>query len=101
LVVSNIIENGRNIGLADAGQDWYSDLSYVANPSRCSLLYALEVPVREGVVLDDTMFASAAWAYDTLPQSRRTRLNELAAVHRYGNRYRMQPAAAPLSVKSS
>jgi taurine dioxygenase len=93
LVVSNIIENGRNIGLADAGQYWHSDLSYVANPSRCSLLYALEVPVREGVVLGDTMFASAAWAHDTLPESMRTRLNGLAAIHRYGDRYRMQQAA--------
>ena len=39
LIVSNIIENGRQIGLADAGQYWHTDLSYVANPSRCSLLY--------------------------------------------------------------
>jgi len=100
LVVSNIIENGRNIGLSDAGQYWHSDLSYVANPSRCSLLYALEVPVREGVVLGDTIFASAAWAHDALPESMRTRLNGLAAIHRYGDRYRMQQAAggrAPLS----
>ncbi len=93
LVVSNIIEDGRHIGLADAGQYWHSDLSYVANPSRCSLLYALEVPAREGVVLGETMFASAAWAYDTLPEPMRTRLNGLTAIHRYGDRYRMQQAA--------
>jgi taurine dioxygenase len=93
LVVSNIIENGRQIGLADAGQYWHSDLSYVANPSRCSLLYALEVPARDGKVLGETLFASAAWAYDTLPESMRTRLNGLTAIHRYGDRYRMQQAA--------
>ena len=100
LIVSNIIENGRQIGLADAGQYWHSDLSYVAIPSRCSLLYALEVPARDGVVLGETMFASAAWAYDTLPESMRTRLNGLTAIHRYADRYRMQQAAggrAPLS----
>jgi taurine dioxygenase len=93
LIVSNIVENGRPIGLADAGQYWHSDLSYVANPSRCSLLYALEVPAREGVVLGETMFASAAWAYTTLPEPMRTRLTGLSAIHRYGDRYRMQQAA--------
>jgi len=100
LIVSNIIENGRQIGLADAGQYWHSDLSYVAIPSRCSLLYALEVPARDGVVLGETMFASAAWAYDTLPEPMRTRLSGLTAIHRYADRYRMQQAAggrAPLS----
>ena len=92
LIVSNIIENCRLIGLADAGQYWHSDLSYVANPSRCSLLYALEVPVRDGLVLGETMFASTAWAYDTLPEPMRTRLEGLTAIHRYGDRYRMQQA---------
>jgi len=93
LIVSNVVEDGRNIGLADAGQYWHSDLSYIANPSRCSLLYALEVPVREGVVLGETLFASAAHAYDTLPEDLRTRIDGLIAVHRYGDRYRKQQAA--------
>ena len=29
LVVSNILEDGKPIGLADAGQYWHSDLSYL------------------------------------------------------------------------
>lgn len=93
LVVSNIVENGRNIGLADAGQYWHSDLSYIANPSRCSLLYALEVPVQNGRVLGPTLFASAAHAYDTLPATLKSRLEGLRAVHRYGDRYKKQQAA--------
>jgi taurine dioxygenase len=93
LVVSNIIENGRPIGLADAGQYWHSDLSYVAHPSRCSLLYALEIPVQDGKVLGETLFASASYAYDTLPDSRKTRLEGLRAIHRYGDRYKKQQAA--------
>ena len=93
LVVSNIVENGRNIGLADAGQYWHSDLSYVANPSRCSLLYALEVPVQDGRVLGPTLFASAAHAYGTLPDALKSRLEGLRAVHRYGDRYKKQQAA--------
>lgn len=93
LVVSNIVEDGKNIGLADAGQYWHSDLSYVANPSRCSLLYALEVPIKEGRVLGETLFASAAHAYDTLTDARRSQLENKRAVHSYGDRYRKQHAA--------
>ena len=91
--MSNVVENGRNIGLPDAGQYWHSDLSYMANPSRCSLLYALEVPVKDGVVLGETLFASAAHAYDTLPESTKARLASLRAIHRYGDRYKKQQAA--------
>lgn len=93
LVVSNVVENGRNIGLADAGQYWHSDLSYIANPSRCSLLYALEVPVRDGKVLGETLFASAVWALETLPDSTRNKVANLRAIHRYGDRYKKQQAA--------
>ena len=93
LVVSNVVENGRNIGLSDAGQYWHSDLSYIANPSRCSLLYALEVPVKDGVVLGDTLFAGAAWGWDSLPDPIRARVEGMRAIHSYGDRYRKQNAA--------
>ena len=33
-VVSNIIENGKAIGVADAGPQWHSDFCYRARPSR-------------------------------------------------------------------
>jgi taurine dioxygenase len=88
LVLSNIIENGRHLGLHDAGQYWHSDFSFVANPSRCSLLYALEVPVQDGRVLGETLFASAVHAYDTLPDCLKERLEGKRAVHRYVDRYR-------------
>jgi alpha-ketoglutarate-dependent taurine dioxygenase len=93
LVVSNVVEDGRNIGLSDAGQYWHSDLSYIANPSRCSLLYALEVPVRDGSVLGETLFASAAYAFETLPDPMKARLEGRRAVHSYGDRYKKQQAA--------
>jgi taurine dioxygenase len=93
LVLSNLVENGRNVGVADGGQFWHSDLSYVANPSRCSLLYAIEVPTRDGRVLGETLFASAEYAYDTLPHRLKTRLEGMRAVHRYADRYRKQQDA--------
>src|SRR5262245_30856004 len=28
MILSNIVENGKPIGLADVGQDWHTDMSY-------------------------------------------------------------------------
>ncbi len=92
LVVSNIIEDGRQIGLADAGQYWHTDLSYMASPSRCSLLYAHEVPMKDGAPLGDTLFVSTTYAYETLDPKIRERVEGLRAVHGYAQRYRMQQA---------
>src|SRR6185369_1895908 len=63
LVVSNIKENGRPIGLGDAGHFWHSDLSYKEKPSLGSMLHAQELPAEGG----DTLFANMHLAWDTLP----------------------------------
>ena len=60
LLVSNIRENGRDIGHADAGRVWHTDMSFTARPPRATMLYALEVPVDNGRVLGDTLFSSSA-----------------------------------------
>jgi len=88
LVLSNVIENGQHIGVPDGGQHWHSDLSYVLNPSRCSLLYAREVPMQDGRALGDTLFASAAHAYDTLSEPLKEQLETARAVHSYAERYK-------------
>lgn len=84
LIVSNVRdEQGRAIGVEDAGRFWHSDLSYKQVPSLLSALYALEVPVRDGVVLGNTSFASTVAAYDSLPDKTKTRLQGLKNVHSY------------------
>lgn len=88
LVVSNIVENGQPIGVVDAGRYWHSDLCYLREPSRCSLLHALEVPRQnDGTVLGDTLFASATAAYDALSVELKTRLEGCKAVHSYTYTY--------------
>lgn len=84
---SNIIENGKPIGATDAGQYWHTDLSYMAEPSKCSLLYAVEVPVQDGKPLGDTVFVSVAAAYEALTPEIKARLEGLKAVHSYEHRY--------------
>ena len=86
-VVSNVIENGKPIGSQDAGLFWHSDLCYMKEPSRGSLFYAREVPMRDGEPLGDTLFASATAAYDALPESTRERIARLKAVNSYEKGY--------------
>ena len=86
LLVSNIQEEGRPIGHADAGRVWHTDMSYTTRPPRLTMLYALEVPHDNGTPLGATHFASAAAAYASLPAALKTRLEGLQAVHRVAGR---------------
>jgi len=94
LLVSNIRdERGKAIGVEDAGRFWHSDLSYKQAPSLLSALYALEVPVKDGVVLGATSFASTVAAYEALPEDLKRRLQGLKNVHSY-RYYRAKNAQA-------
>ena len=84
LIVSNILDDqGKAIGVEDAGRFWHSDLSYKREPSLLSALYALEVPIKDGIVLGNTNFASTTAAYDALPEDLKQRVHELQNVHSY------------------
>lgn len=87
-VLSNVVENGKSIGIKDAGNYWHTDLSYTRAPSRGSIMYALEVPHDEGGrPLGDTQFASTAAAYSMLSEDMKTRVGSLKAIHRFWDRY--------------
>jgi taurine dioxygenase len=86
MLVTNIRENGRNIGHADAGRVWHTDMSYTERPPRATMLYALEVPFEDGVALGDTIFSSAAAAYDALPRDTQERIACLRAIHQVAGR---------------
>ncbi len=86
MFVSNIKENGRDIGHSDAGSVWHTDMSYTVRPPRATLLYALEVPFVNGRALGDTLFSSAADAYDSLPRETQARIGGLRAIHQVAGR---------------
>src|SRR5215471_11154781 len=70
-IVSNVIEDGIPIGSLGAGEAvWHTDMSYMEDPPKASMLYALEVPARGG----DTYFCSMYHAYESLPESLRQRI---------------------------
>jgi taurine dioxygenase len=83
LVVSNIVENGRPIGLGDAGVYWHSDLSYKQQPSLGSFLHAQELPATGG----DTLFANQHLAWDQLPRALKDDVAGLWAEHSYLKKY--------------
>ena len=83
LLISNIKEDDQNTGLADAGQTWHTDMSWSAIPPRGTALYAKEIPIDNGQVLGDTLFASTDAAYDALPDRMKKRIKGLKAIHSY------------------
>jgi taurine dioxygenase len=96
LLISNVRNaTGEHIGLADAGFTWHTDTSYRRRPSRCSQLYAKEVPERDGTPLGDTVFANTVAAYDALPEAMKRRLAGLQAIHRYAMRRRIENSPRP------
>jgi len=83
LVISNIKENGKPIGLGDAGAYWHSDLSYLPRPSLGSMLHAQELPAEGG----DTLFANQHRAWETLPAALRRAVEGRRAEHWYLCKY--------------
>jgi taurine dioxygenase len=83
LLISNIIEDGKPIGLGDAGHFWHSDLSYKEVPSLGSMLHAQELPAEGG----DTLFANQHLAYDTLPAALLNAVQGAVAEHSYLAQY--------------
>jgi taurine dioxygenase len=80
-ILSNIVENGQPIGLADAGQDWHTDMSYNATIGFLNVLYAVKVPMRDGRPLGNTLFANMRAAYDELDPALKSRLEGMTATH--------------------
>jgi len=77
-VVSNVIENGVPIGSLGAGEAvWHTDMSYLENPPKASMLYALEIPSAGG----DTHFCNMYRAYESLPDALRRRAAGLTLKH--------------------
>jgi taurine dioxygenase len=81
MLLSNIVENGKSIGLADAGQDWHTDMSYNALIGFINVLYAIEIPRRGGKPLGNTVFADMHAAYDDLAPALKSRLENATATH--------------------
>ena len=81
MILSNIVENGEPLGLADAGQDWHTDMSYNDLIGFSNVLYGMEIPHRDGVPLGNTEFANMHAAYEGLDDDLKRRLQGMTASH--------------------
>ena len=82
LMLSNVVRDGKPVGLADGGTYWHSDYSYLDIPARATVLYSVEAPKVGG----DTLFADQEQAYEDLPEAMKKRIEGLVTLNVYGNR---------------
>jgi len=89
MILSNIVRDGKPIGLADAGQDWHTDMSYSRTIAFANVLYGIEIPHRNGQPLGATEFCNMHAAYDGLPADLKRGLDGMTALHDFNKFWEM------------
>jgi taurine dioxygenase len=102
MILSNKIDNGKPIGLSDAGQDWHTDMSYSSTIAFANVLYGIEIPHRHGEPLGNTEFCNMHAAYEALPDELKHKLAGMTVLHdfaKFWDKMRLQPGShrKPLS----
>ena len=64
------------------GTMFHTDESFIAQPPKATILYAIDVPSRGG----DTRFVDMRRAYDALTDETKAEIGELTAIHYYGKK---------------
>jgi taurine dioxygenase len=89
MILSNIVRDGKPIGLADAGQDWHTDMSYSRTIAFANVLYGIEIPRRDGRPLGATEFCNMHAAYGGLPADLKRRLEAKTVLHDFNKFWEM------------
>jgi taurine dioxygenase len=80
MLVSNIRENGKEIGVLPDGEMYFhSDQCYAEKPLAATMLFAIEIPKTGG----NTLFSNQYAAYDALPEEVKRRIAGLKAMNVY------------------
>ena len=88
MLVTNIVENGKAIGVFGDGEMWFHhDTSYYPEPHRATLLYSMKLPSWGG----NTCFSNMYKAYENIPRPLRDKLEgkKVLQVHDYKRRERL------------
>ena len=80
-ILSNVKEDGKYVGIPNAGQDWHTDMSYRDLRGFVNVLYGITIPRRDGKVLGGTEFSSMHAVYRALPEDVKQRLDGATATH--------------------
>ena len=81
MILSNKVENGKPLGMSDAGQDWHTDMSYSSMIAFTNVLYGMEIPHRDGQPLGNTEFCNMHAAFEDLPEALKTQLAGMTVTH--------------------
>jgi taurine dioxygenase len=96
MLVTNIVENGKPIGVFGDGEMWFHhDTSYYPEPHRATLLYSMKLPSWGG----NTCFSNMYRAYENIPRPLRDKLEgkKVLQVHDYKRRERLDLDAIDLN----
>ena len=94
MILSNKKVDGKPLGLADAGQDWHTDMSYSKMIAFTNVLYGIEIPHRDGKPLGNTEFSNMRAAYLGLPEALKEKLDGMTVLHdfnKFWENMRKQP----------
>jgi taurine dioxygenase len=81
MVLSNMKQDGKPVGLHDAGQGWHTDMSYSKDIALANILHCQCAPMRNGKSLGETQFRNMHAAYDELPDELKHRREGRTAIH--------------------
>lgn len=82
LLLSNIIENGKPVGVFEGAAFWHTDVAYEDPPNSSTVVYGREW----GEQGCPTHFCDTRGAYDALSDTMKERIENLTVLHHYGNR---------------
>lgn len=89
MILSNMKQDGKPIGLSDAGQDWHTDMSYSNTIAFSNVLYGIKIPFREGESLGNTEFCNMHAAYDDLSSELKSELDGMTVTHDFNKFWEM------------
>jgi taurine dioxygenase len=81
LMLSNIFDAGKQIGLYEGACFWHTDVAYEDPPNSATVVYSIKAAPKT-----PTYLADMCAAYEALADSTKRRIDGLRVVHHYGNR---------------
>jgi len=84
-VSSNVLEDGRKVGVAGTGQYWHTDYQFMSAPLSTTLVYPQILPTHKR----ETYYIDMVRVYESLPARLRNRVDGLRAIHEAKWRYKL------------
>ena len=82
LMLSNVFEGNRQLGVFEGAAFWHTDVAYEDPPNSATIVYSITVPEGGAPTQICDMFS----AYDALSDAVKRRIDDLSVIHHYGNR---------------